>query len=720
MNRARIFCVLLLAAATCLGGCKKEPLTTIAEEPGLQLTEGRLVQVQLTEPLKITPSVEPYQVAADFSNVANRQQIPEFSAEQKGLLAQNAFLVVPDTKEQLFYVYEDNRYADPQIPSFITCDTVLQLYHIFYDYVLRTVESEKLSPILNDLTRTMLKESIQAWKQISDPELKEAALRNIAYFGVADRLLGKNSPLPSQAQTMVAKEVKMIMAHAQREKSAIFPYMLEYTQFQPRGHYTRSENLQKFFRTMMWYGLVPFPFEWKWQEKDVSEDLVRQGVLTTHLTFNSKSGTTPTIDLWDRIYGPTKFFVGAADDLEVREYRQAMERVYGEQASLKDFADRKKLAKFIALKDNLRQPRIEQIIIGIPTGIQMRFMPQRFIPDSRIMQELCWPKVKGTPENPEAQRLFPRGLDVMSALGSRRAYQILDQVYQEAKYQGYDKQMQKMRDEIASLDENTWRSNLYYGWLYCLLPLLEEKGDGYPSFMTNNAWLDKQINTSLASWAELRHDTILYGKQSGAEAGDGGPPPKGYVEPEAEFYSRLLWLVSTTAQGLEERKLITPELKEAFSNFQEMLAFLRDVSVKELTNQKLTDEEYQRIGGYGGWLEHLSLRVVTAVGAERGGIAHWYEITSKADRDMAVVADVHTSFGKCLEEAVGHANFIYAIVPIEGKLYLTRGASFSYYEFQWPTANRLTDEQWQQLLEEKKAPDPPSWTKSFLLAGGKE
>ena len=33
--------------------------------------------------------------------------------------------------------------------------------------------------------------------------------------------------------------------------------------------------------------------------------------------------------------------------------------------------------------------------------------------------------------------------------------------------------------------------------------------------------VDKNLNTALASWAELKHDTILYGKQSGAECGDG-------------------------------------------------------------------------------------------------------------------------------------------------------------------------------------------------------
>ncbi|HDM90664.1 MAG TPA: DUF3160 domain-containing protein, partial [candidate division WOR-3 bacterium] len=62
----------------------------------------------------------------------------------------------------------------------------------------------------------------------------------------------------------------------------------------------------------------------------------------------------------------------------------------------------------------------------------------------------------------------------------------------------------------------------------------------------------------------------------------------------------------------------------------------------------------------------------------------------------------------------GHANTIYVVVPIGDKLYLTRGAVFSYYEFKYPVSHRLTDEAWQEMIERWRAPDPPPWTASFL------
>jgi hypothetical protein len=234
--------------------------------------------------------------------------------------------------------------------------------------------------------------------------------------------------------------------------------------------------------------------------------------------------------------------------------------------------------------------------------------------------------------------------------------------------------------------------------------------------MHTDAWLDKELNTVLASWAEMRHDTILYAKQSySAECGDGKGPeeppvPKGYVEPVAEVYHRLLWLTQATREGLRDRDLLTAACDEAFGRMEDLLVFLERVSVKELRNEPLTTAEYDQIRLLGAEIEHLTGLVSTIIG-QAGR-----HLITEADEDMAVIADVHTGPGsvECLEEGVGHANHIYVAVPIEGEVHLTRGSVFSYYEFVHPAKDRLTDEKWQQMLEAGKAPPPPDWTSSVL------
>jgi len=91
-------------------------------------------------------------------------------------------------------------------------------------------------------------------------------------------------------------------------------------------------------------------------------------------------------------------------------------------------------------------------------------------------------------------------------------------------------------------------------------------------------------------------------------------------------------------------------------------------------------------------------------------------LTSDADGDMAVIADVHTDPNtmSVLEEAVGRPMVIYVAIEVDGQVILTRGGIFSYYEFTWPMDDRLTDEAWQDMLVEGQEPPLPSWTGSFV------
>ncbi len=228
--------------------------------------------------------------------------------------------------------------------------------------------------------------------------------------------------------------------------------------------------------------------------------------------------------------------------------------------------------------------------------------------------------------------------------------------------------------------------------------------------MQGAAWQDKSLHTALGSWAELRHDTILYGKQSGAEQGDGSEPApyKGYVEPNVVFWDRLLRLTVQSREGLTTRNLLPDEMKDKFEQFETLLATLKRISEKELRSERLTEDEYDEIRRIGGTLEYMTLSVMT-------GNPDTWEMVNETDKDMAVIADVHTGGDRVLEEAVGHAYEILVIVPVEGKLVLTRGAILSYYEFEHPAMDRLTDEKWQARVNAGKAPAPPVWTKTFLL-----
>jgi len=391
-------------------------------------------------------------------------------------------------------------------------------------------------------------------------------------------------------------------------------------------------------------------------------------------------------------------------------------------------ADDALLDTFIDQADELPPPRILGLVISETDDVEettkgLRFMGQRFVPDAYIFRQLIYRNV-GTPQEP---RMLPSGLDVMAALGSDRAYDILDEMG-ETGYENYPEQMAKMRVWTAGLSEDEWTETLYNSWLYSFLPLLAPPGDGYPAFMGSTAWLDKQINTALGSWAELKHDTILYAKQVYAEMG-GGPmppdpvPPINYVEPVPHFYARLAALTTMTREGLAGRELLTQRDEDSLKRLEELVLFLQAVSEKQLRGEPITAAENDRLRFYGGELEHL-----TMAAADSDADDPFAMPVAEEEPQAAVIADVATAPDPgrtgfpgpiVLEVGVGRINEIYVVVPIVAEdgtvsLQLAKGGVFSYYEFPWPAEDRLTDEKWREMLDSGEAPPLPAWTASFV------
>lgn len=660
-------------------------------------------------PTQCAKSVKPYKVSPDLSNIANLEQFGSFSAAEKNLLSQNAFVVSPGAEEQLFYIYEKNSYLE--IPTFITADSVLQVYHIFYDYSLRNLESKSLIPVLDELTDRMLKKSIQIYGGVKNSDVKSAALKNVAYFATAVLGLKRALPsdIPSEAKAMAQKEYALIQAKKGFAPSAIFPFQLDYSQFEPRGHYTRSEDFERYFIAMTWYGQAPFPLYRDKNQTVRDTEQTLQALLITYALFMQEDGTQDIAD-WEKIYDPTSFYVGSSDDLSIYDYRNLLLKVYGDRPNLEQLSDGGRLDALYKNAKNLPDPKIQAQYTDVdtPVGKQLRFMGQRYLVDSDIIQKLVEP----------IERPIPSGLDVMGALGSDRAYKI-QLTKKENAWSGYPGRFAEVKKEFSDLPQSTWQSNLYYGWLWTLKGLIQPYGSGYPSFMTNQSWTDKSLSTALGSWSELRHDTILYGKQSGCEKG-GGLEPKvlGYVEPAVEVYDKLLWLTEYSKDSLITQGLLSGDdidgIKSAVTSLENTLQFLRACSVKELAGKTLSDDDYNRLYDYGENMESMTASLSS------DGL-RWFEIQSETDKNMATAADFHTvapnryDKGGYLEAGVGPAHEIYVVVPINGKLYLTRGAVFSYYEFE--SGSRLTDEAWQNMLKGGKAPAQPAWTNSFLSGG---
>ena len=296
---------------------------------------------------------------------------------------------------------------------------------------------------------------------------------------------------------------------------------------------------------------------------------------------------------------------------------------------------------------------------------------------------------------------------------------VIDSTYHDASvWKGYDREKKRLRNQFIDYDDN-WEDSMYNKWMQSLLTL-QHSDKNYPGFMQTDAWKIKNLNTALASWAELKHDAILYAEQPlAAECGGGGlptPEVKGYIEPNLPFWRCLREMLELNKNMLAESGFLTEMLLGRTQQLADMVDFCIEVSKKELQGKLLTEEENSQIRYMGSSIEYFTLSVLDPM----TDYYHWYGVKG-ADRSVAVVADVFTrNIQNCdkngvLYEATGNANALYVLVNIDGETYLSRGATLSYYEFVRPLdGDRLTDEQWQEMLQNNKAPDIPLWVKPYF------
>lgn len=674
-----------------------------------------------------------------LENISNIRQF-YFSPAVSELLRKNGFAVSPAYYKEISDIYLECK--DTNQPIFITTDAVLHTGHIFFDYLLRILEVEKLYDSAVELTDRMIELSIKQYNEAEDKGVKEAAKLNIGFFSVAKRQFKPEYQVDYGLNELVEQECESIKSHKGLEFRELLAYVKnpsiyqtpyayeDYSQYIPRGHYTRNEKLENYFKAMMWYGRIDFKLRPASEEPAITygKKMTLQAILMADALLRDENA----FKLWKMIYEPTVYFVGKTDDLYVDDYIKLIKEIFPPNESIDKYNNQEKLTEFIDRAIQLRAPKILSGLAFAEDGDfrvatqGFRFMGQRFVPDSYMFQELVF-GVKGekvimqytgdkkpfTMEiipNFGPVRAFPRGLDICAVLGSKRALEIIE-VEGDAEYTEYYYQLNNLKEEFSHKTIEEWKQNLYWRWLYALLPLLEEKeGTNIPPFMQGLAWIDKELQTVLGSWTELRHDTILYAKQSYTMVGKGMPPePKltyGYVEPYPEVYARLEEMMRDLRNNLIVLDLDIEGISEKIKEFEELLGRLKIISEKEISNALLDNEEYELIWNIG--TELTSLKEFPSQILKK--------ITSDTDEKMEIVVDVHTDVntGQVLEEGVGSPFNIYVIINDTRGIRICRGAVFSYYEFKHPMEDRLTDEKWQEMGEKRERPNQPDWVKSFV------
>jgi hypothetical protein len=686
----------------------------------------------------------------------NLDKLNYLRPQEKEKIAENGFVICVPANSA--YYPEDEasgiytRCKDNHFPIFITSDVMLHTSHLLFDWSLRFLEASSLRQDLLNLTDVMLTQSLTYYDQIDKKtELsKNAALKNAEFFNIAKYLLvdGELGDMQEDIKQIIMKECSLIDKHAGFADSPLFGYEEDYSQYVPRGHYSRSPEFERYFKAMMWYGRMGFRLAPLKEtngvfalDKKAGEMETLQTLLICKALGETKIKGEDAIKVWERIYETTSFFAGRSDDLTVKEYKELAEQVYGKKYTFSVINDEAKLAEFIKLAQKVRKPKILSTLVTDNSSQaknwesqtqSLKFFGQRFTLDSFVFQNLVYNKVKAytgsdpkpftaVPANGMWLRGFPRALDFLAVVGSDTAEQILVKE-KDTLFDGYKEQLTKLKNEFGTIDKDNWSKDLYSARIWSLRAILDKPDSKVPKFMQSQAWQKKQLNAALGSWTELKHDTIIYTKQGYSEnqsamASKGGwirnlpaETVHGYVEPVPELYSRIrksieqLRLKFTSLGFPSDQALVSN-----FKNIEGLLASLENISVKELSGQIPTDAEYELIEGIGSSLNHI-LRY-----------AHYIDVTDKfrseMDNKMPLVADVFTETNseQVIEEAIGKPAEIFVIAKVDGKNKVCLGVAYSYYEFKQPMNDRLTDEKWRTMIQEHKMPAMPEWLEDISV-----
>jgi hypothetical protein len=598
-------------------------------------------------------------------------------------LLRQGFVVVPSQLTLFHMAYDGNVYGG--WPVFVTTDVAYHEWHQVFDKIVRSLEQQVLLPKLETLVTGLVEAAHAQTAEVAGTGAADAASRVEQFFQVAAAELG----LPVTLGPLATQEKALIDKHDGPTTSPLLGTRIDYSLFTPRGHYTRTAALTRYFKAMSVLGQSAFCLPGT-VDCGTGVGPARMGILAARVLVRDPALTS----LWRQIYEPTAFLVGLADDYTPLEVAAAGNGLADAKALADDATVKGIVAKLVAT----RPIRIN------PERASMRFMGTRFVIDSFIFNQLVYPNV-GTDSKP---RLFPSPLDLAAAFGSQFAHDVLKQTG-ETSYANYETKLAAMSKLIAARPAADWGSTVYDAWLYALQPMFVAHGKASPDFMRTAAWNAKAQQTGLGSYAELKHDTILYAKQVFAEGGDNGiPARRNWVEPEPVAFARLAAVAELMRSGLAQRNLLTKAQAGLLETLIGLDSFFGRIARDELAGKPIAKADNDRLTYIGGELEALWWRTSDL---------SQHALPTDADQD-AIVADIASSNSGVLEVGTGKIDQIYVLVPDDqGHFQVAVGGVYSYYQFTTTVGERLTDESWHALLASGKAPPRPAWEKVLLPSG---
>lgn len=456
---------------------------------------------------------------------------------------------------------------------------------------------------------------------------------------------------------------------------------------------------------MMWLGRIDFRLIEQTQEGPVFHRTQFDAAVGLRLLMDQ-----PTHEQWlilDRTIGA---FVGPYDSMEPRQLDDVMAALSITDArSLVAVQDADARAAVEAVPD-AEQRILSHLVVNdtgstLPLSRTFLLLGQRYTIDSHALSDLVYDRVgRG-----KIKRMMPDPLDVAyTVFENDRALSLLAS---ERRIYGYDQDLAQVRERTAARED--WQSTLYDAWLNALRALSTEQAEmeSLPTVARTEAWQRRILNTQLASWAELRRDTILYAKQSYTSM-ILCEHPDAYVDPYPKFYDAIVRYARLGEQIVRDLKVEEINNGRVLGHFQKLAEAsetLGDIARRQRDGERISKTHLAFINDV--------VRSVTEGCGGLTGAEGWYpELFLEPIRSMEydpVIADVHTQptdadgavVGRVLHVATGVPRLMLVTVETcDGpRAYL--GVVSTYHEHITGDFERLNDAEWAGKVQEAEVED---------------
>ena len=648
-----------------------------------------------------SPMAQVYQ-----SHHGHRQHDFRMTEEELSLFQKQGFVIsthlsVDSFAEAYYRIYTDD------LPVFVSADSILHAFHRSFDHLLMEVEHQHHIPWVSDLVRGC----VDAIPKLKCPDWMDFALSQVCLFlSVANQLC---SETPCQQLSLrhpwfmtciEEKEIAMVMI-GERQRQ------IDFSQFEVRGHYTKTKALTRYFNVMTWFRCMTFMI-------DGPDACLTQWLMCILLANLVKLGNQyDTLVRWET---DVARLVGKSDCMTISDVIKYLEE---HPIDLNTISSVTELSDMVAhviqthprsrILSDVVQADNETSIVPFTVG----FLGNCFAWDTFAMNQCLTRNIPDSTTSSKPNRRMTSGLDVAAAVFNNPEAQKLNLdrmkrnhtherfvLYRDGVDYGDVLQtttttIQEALDHLSSPHEMV---SIYDRWLLALRTLsLPVKGPFPPQITTGEAWMKKNLNTQLGSWTQLRHDTCLLTKQS-YESQTLCEYPAGAVEPNPDFFRAMHALVDTMSE-FETMKHDSKWIK----SWKYVLSNLETIANKQIHREDLTKEEVR-------FLKNVMEEDDMSGGSRYLG---WYpslfakDITDSGEADF-LVTDVHSDVpdfnlehpGNVLHEGVGFIHMMFVVFDHGDQPCMYAGPVFGHHEFisEWQT--RLDDCTWERIARTNPPP----------------